>query len=325
MILGALAVTLTGLSNCRSDASNAPTSQKEAGRLKGVTLSPLSYDTSGFTGFFEIARQAGGVISWAGDWAEANETNGGPIVLAELAEKYDYTSLVELQFFTQSTGLLLRGLDESTRRTYREGAVALVRKYRMKYLAVGIEVNTLYAKSPADFDAFVQLFGEVYHAVKAASPNTRVFTIFQLEMMKGLNGGLFGGVNDATEAQWMLLDRFRETDIVGFTTYPGLVYRAPQDLPADYYSEIRNHTSKPVAFTEIGWHSQDGPPGWESTEYEQAEFVRTFSALSSSLRPELRLWSFLYDQDSVVPFSSMGLYSRDGVAKLAWDSWISAP
>jgi len=30
--------------------------------------------------------------------------------------------------------------------------------------------------------------------VKSVSPQTKVFTIFQLEQMKGLNGGLFGGV-----------------------------------------------------------------------------------------------------------------------------------
>jgi hypothetical protein len=284
----------------------------------------LSFQPTDFTGFFDKSKKAGGVIGWAGDWSEANTDDGGPKVVCELVKAYGYTPLIELQFFTQSTGSLLRPLDDATKQAYKEGAVALVDRYRLDYLAVGIEVNTLYAKSPKDFDAFVELYDKVYDAVKAKSPDTKVFAIFQLEMMKGLNGGLYGGVDDTTKAQWSLLERFAKTDIVAFTTYPSLVYRDPSDIPSDYYSEIGKHTDKPIAFTEIGWHSQADPQGWESNDSEQARFIERFFGLSLDLKKELAIWSFMYDQDTTVPFSSMGLYRRDGTAKPAWDSWLNS-
>lgn len=142
--------------------------------------------------------------------------------------------------------------------------------------------------------------------------------------MKGLSGGLFGGINDPTKSQWSLLDRFPKSDIIAFTTYPGLIYENPSEIPADYYSEIKSHTVKPIAFTEIGWHSGTGPTGWESSDAEQAGFVTTFFSLTEELNKELVIWSFLYDQDISEPFNSMGLRRSDGNAKPAWDSWVNA-
>ncbi len=292
--------------------------------LKGVSLSPRSFQSADFSDFFEKAKQAGNIVSWAGDWKELNNTTNGAEVVAELASTYNYIPLIELQFFTQSTGGSLRPLDDSTKQAYKDRAVALVDEYKLKYLGIGIEVNTLYVKSPADFDAFVQFYNEVYDAVKAKSPDTTVFTIFQLEMMKGLNGGLFGGTNDPAKAQWSLLDRFPKSDIIAFTTYPGLIYRAPSEIPSNYYDDIRTRTKKPVAFTEIGWHSEADPAGWESSEAEQADFVKTFFNGTRGLNQEFNIWSFMFDQDTLAPFRSMGLYREDGTAKLAWDSWLAS-
>jgi hypothetical protein len=186
-------------------------------------------------------------------------------------------------------------------------------------------VNTLYEKSPQDFEIFTRLFDDTCDAVKAASPGTKVFTVFQLERMKGLQGGLFGGVNDPGLAQWGLLDRFPKADLIAFTTYPGLVFPSPADIPAEYYAEAAARAAKPIAFTEIGWHSAAAPAGWESSEDEQAEFVRTFFALTAGVKPEMAVWSFLFDPETDPPFDSMGLYRRsDGNPKSAWDAWIGA-
>lgn len=294
--------------------------------LKGVGLSPRSNQPADFIDFFEKAKQAGQVVMWSGDWIElTNQTGGGPVVVAELAGQYDYIPLIIAQFFTQSTGELLRPLDAATRQVYEDSAAAFAAKYKPKYLGFGIEVNALYEKSPSDFDAFVAFFSQVYDAVKAESPETKVFTVFQLEKMKGLNGGLFGGVNDPSRAEWSLLDRFPEADMIAFTTYPGLIYEDPSDIPADYYTDVKSHTTKPVAFTEIGWHSAPSPAGWESGDAEQAQFVTTFFGMTQGLNKKLAIWSFLYDPDTIEPFNSMGLRRReDGSAKPAWDEWLNA-
>jgi len=289
--------------------------------LKGVSLSPKSFQQQDFTDFFAKAKQAGSTVSWAGDWDELGTQGGGPEVVTGLSSSYDYVPLVEAQFFTQSDGKLLRPLNDSVKKAYKESAAAFAGKYKPEYLAFGIEVNTLYEKSPGDFESFAQFYDEVYDAVKAASPNTKVFTIFQLEKMKGMGGGLFGGTNDPSRAEWQLLDRFPKSDIIAFTTYPDLIYKSPDEIPEDYYVEIRTHTSKPIAFTEIGWHSVASPQGWESNESEQADFIGVFFNRTSGLRPEFGIWSFLYDQNTTEPFNSMGLYRADGTPKKAWEAW----
>jgi hypothetical protein len=316
-------VLLVSMSNCiEQEEKHITGTRDESFPLKGVSLSPRSFQPDDFTDFFEKAVLAGEVVSWAGDWNELGTEKGGPAVVTTLASTYTYTPLVLVQFFTQSTGQLLRPLNEATENTYLTSAVTFAQAYTPQYLGFGIEVNVLYQKSPSDFNEFMSFYREVYDAVKAVSPSTTVFTVFQLERMKGLNDGLYGGTNDPDTAHWFLLDEF-PSDIAAFTTYPGLVYKTPADIPADYYTEIQQHTQKPIAFVEIGWHTDSSPSGWESSESEQAKFVETFFRLTKELDMELAIWSFLYDQDISEPFKSMGLYSSDGHAKQAWDIWIN--
>ncbi|HLC73023.1 MAG TPA: hypothetical protein VJH20_00130 [Candidatus Nanoarchaeia archaeon] len=289
--------------------------------LKGITLTPRSFAPNDFTNFFVKAKQTGHIITWSGDWIELSNTNkGGPTVLAELSKQYNFIPLVITQFFTQSTGKLLRPLDEATKQTYKNSAVAFAEKYKPKYMGLGIEVNMLYENFPNDFENFVSFYNEVYNAIKAVSPETKIFTVFQLEKMKGLGGGLFGGTNDINKAQWFLIDKF-QSDTIVFTTYPGLIYKDPTDIPVDYYEEIRLHTNKPIAFTEIGWHTSNSPIGWESSEHEQAEFIKTFFELTKDISKEFIIYSFMFDQNTIEPFNSAGLYDSSGNPRLALNEW----
>lgn len=323
--------------NAKTSEANLP--------LKGITLTPKSFQGSDFTGFFEKAKEIGNdnqfIVSWAGDWNELGKDKSGPIVVTELASTYDYIPLIEVQFFTQSTGKLLRHLDETTKTEYKDNVILFVEKYKPKYIALGIEVNVLYTNSPSEFKDFTNLYNEIYDKIKASSPNTKVFTIFQLEKMKGLNGGLFGGENDEEKAQWFLLKEFK-TDIIAFTTYPGLIYKNPSEIPEDYYSSIEtnieanlpeNYKQIPIAFTEIGWHSDASITGWESSEEEQAEVIKRFFEMTKALNKdadkeketdsniEFFIWSFMYDQNTIQPFDSMGLIDKEGNVKLAWKEW----
>jgi hypothetical protein len=285
--------------------------------LKGVSFSPRSPTAADFTDFFQRATEAGDAITWAGDWNELAADTGGPKVVTGLAANYGYIPIIEATF--HSNGKSIRPLDDEVRRHYKDIAVAYAEKYQPAYLGLGIEVNAVYRESPADFEVFVELYNETYRLIKEKSPETKVFTVFQLEEMKGHTYWSTAPA-DPAKAQWSLPDKF-QADIVAFTTYPGLAYKDPSEIPDDYYLEIASHTSKPVAFTEIGWHSTDFPPGWESSEEEQARFVERFFALTEKLDRTILIWSFLYDPNAVEPFNSMGLLRADGIPTPAWDTW----
>lgn len=288
---------------------------------KGITFTPLSYNSTGIQDILNRIPALGNTFSWAGDWAQLGLTNGAPAMLAKIAQSNNLSLIIEAQFFSQSSGQLLRPLDNSTIANYTRMAVSFVQNYHPKYMAFGIEVNILYEKSPSAFDSFVTLYDQTYASVKSVSPNTIVFTIFQLEHMAGMQGGLYGGSNNAS-AEWSLFGRFN-MDAVGFTTYPDLVFKNPNDMPSNFYSQIKVHTSLPIIFTEIGWHAAASPAGWESSPGEQAQFVTNFFGLTAGLNKIMEIWSFLYDQSAPIPFNSMGLLNTNGTARPAWDAWVS--
>jgi hypothetical protein len=303
-----------------SVTSSFSTSQS-ARFLRGVTFSPARFDSNGTNDFLVKAQQAGEILEWAGDWQELGGA-GAPAVMAQLAAQHNLKLMIVAQFFTQSTGELLRPLNGTNEQHYKEIAVSFAEQYRPVYLGLGIEVNVLYEKNATNFQRFVSLYSDVYSAMKSVSPDTNVFTIFQLEKMNGLNGGLYGGTNDPSNAEWRLLGLFPEGDMVAFTTYPGMIYHSPSEMPADYYARISAHTNKSVGFTEVGWHTGNISGGWGSDEQKQADFVTTFFSLSGGLNKAFVVWSFLYDQNTVVPFNTMGLFYTNGTAKLSWRSWL---
>jgi hypothetical protein len=292
MRLVCLAILVIFLTSCSAEVSEKT--------LKGITLTPKSFEGDDFTSFFNQTKDLD-IISWAGDWDQL-DTKGteAPVVLTELSQVYDYIPLIEVQFFTQSTGELLRPLSDPVKTKYKDKIVAFAQKYHPDYLGVGIEVNLLPSD---DFESFVSFYNEIYAAVKETSPETKIFTVFQLEEMK-------------SDSQWYMIGLF-DSDLVVFTTYPSLVYKNPSDMPEDYYSEIASYTNKTIAFSEIGWPSGNG------LEEEQSDFIKKFFTLTKNIDTEFFIWSFLYDQDALKPFDSMGLCSKDG-KKQSFDAWLSA-
>ena len=292
---------------------------EETAPLRGVSLSPRSHEEFGL--FFEKAAEAGEVVTWAGDWGLLDDEASAPHVVFGLSGRQGLDTIVLVTYFTQGTGELVRPLNETNRQAYIDGAVEFVEAYEPSYMGFGIEVNSFWMNSEEGYGDFVELFGEVCPMVKEASPDTKVFTVFQLERMKGLHGGLFGGVNDDALSQWGLLEDFPGADAVAFTTYPCLIYNEPSEMPGDYYAEILDHTSKEVLIVESGWF-REGPEGWESDEGEQAEFVRALFDLTEVLDPSVVVWSFLYDQEVEYPFDSMGLLDVEEAHVQPWESWV---
>lgn len=323
----ALIVLILVLVNTKSPRTNdsqpqATTSQRPT-KFRGVSFSPKSSGAEDFTAFFSEAALVGNALTWAGDWSELTKGSGAPFTIAKLGKQYDYEPIVLVG--THIGGKELkpsRELNNETKQLYIKAVKDFSKNYQPHYFVMGVEVNRVYEQDPQGFDFFVSLFSDATKEIKKVSKNTKVVTVFQLEKIKGLSGGLYGGTNDLAKNQWFLLERFPDADLIGFTTYPFLIYKDPREIPTDYYSEIKTKTTKGIIFTEIGWTSGgDNIVGWESSEDEQAEFVSRFFSLTEVLESEILVWSFLYDTNFGQPFNNIGLIKSDGTKKKAWEVW----
>lgn len=294
----------------------------DAAPLRGFTLSPRSYESEDFVEFLDLVAANADMIGWAGDAAALEQEDSPALVVHALADQYGLAPVVVTGVSSTETGQLLRPLDQTTFDAYVATAAAYGGEFQPRFLGYGVEVDSLYQAAPQDFDRFVDLFAAIAVAVREVSPETELIIGFQLERMKGLNGGLFGGVNDESAALWGLIDRFPDAGVIGFSTYPGLVFEHPDDLPDDYYRSLSDRTGgRPVVFTEMGWHAEGDYGPYSGSEEAQTRFVERFPTLVDGLDVDFYLWAFLFDQAVAEPFSSMGLWRADGTPRVAWGVW----
>lgn len=301
----------------------------------GVTVNPsgkakLSFEEDIRNSFKEVS-EVGELVNYAGGWvgSSGNFLSEQLEAIYSLIEENDLKLVVEMSFFKfPESGnpirdglplILPRGLtaenlsDPEFRRLYFSEALKIVEKFSPKYFVVGIEVNIYYLFERDDFENFLSLYFEIYDAIKSISPKTKVFVSFNLELM------MYGFPGYDENSHWNLIKRFGDKlDLVAFTTYPFRRYKSPMDIPLGYYVQIKNFTDKPIAFTEIGWHSKYG-------EGDQLSFIMCFLNLTKSLKIEFIQWVYLHDLSPRSSASSlnslMGLRSYDDEPKLSWYAW----
>lgn len=279
---------------------------------------------------------------WRDSPEKAGEVPAAIQTVCALAKQYRFAPVVALGFHqmtAQGYTPVLSTRDNpqndwrnpDTRAKYARVAARVAQECPAPYLALGVEVTGYYEAHPEDFDNFVSAYRDAYDAVKQISPQTRVFTVFQLEAMKG-KGFLSGRKR---QPMWSLIEKFEpKSDWVGFTTYPMLDYKSPGEMPADYYVEIRQHTTRPLAFTEMGWISQEkftgnlaalNGQGWTGSEQEQVDFATRFLELTRELPVEIAVWTLPHDlaapSATDALFASTGLKQNDGTPKRVWELW----
>lgn len=302
--------------------SSTPTGATPAMPLRGFAISPPDFTQEGFTSFLEYLAEGATLLEWVGDGFEWGDEAGGPNVGLGLASQAGVELITIGGWAHTEDGSLIRPLTDENVARYVESARLFAAEHRPDLMGFGVEINTHWREFPEHWDASTDLFAAVAEAIHEASPATRVFIVFQLERMKGMNGGLFGGENTEGDATWDLIDDFPDADIIGFTTYPSLVFTDPSEIPEDYYRSIEVHTDRPIAFTELGWHAAGDFAQWSGTEEAQAGFVRRFPELIEGMDVVFYTWSFLFDQEIPGIWESIGLVGRDGEERAAWDTWL---
>jgi hypothetical protein len=302
----------------------------------GVTFSPVGLNGTltieAVTAFFAEAPDYGSIVAFHSAWRDSVDSAGAEPTLGTFAADQVTDSGVTLAIgFGWSDGAGQPDLASSetpgdnswtnaeTRADFLAMVTAYARDHQPPYMFLGNEINTYWlANAGADWADWVSEFSDCVTAIHDASPNTRVFTVFQLEHMAGL--GTKNGWSDPPH--WQLLDDFAGiADGIGFTTYPYFEYETPADIPATYYEEIANHYDGPVYFTELGWLAASAIP-YTGSDVEQADFVPRFFALTPSLPTVYSTYLFLNDPIGLpTAFAEIGLRDETGQPRAVDATW----
>ncbi len=311
-------------------AGGAGTEWGVAGVIPPHFPSPTGADYARlFASYAETGNLAGIYLNWADSPAEEGRTPKGVTSVHQALAGRGIRLVVALgTTSSDATGLhsTVNWNDAEQRNRFLDAVRNVASEVQPPYLAIGVEVNRLWEADPAAFDQFVAGYREAYAVARQASPGTRVFTVFQLEMMNG-KAFLAGGM-DARQPQWHLLAKFDGAlDAVGFTSYPFLDYESPEAIPSDYYVSVSTKAGKPVVLTELGWPSRPLSSAPESafggSPAEQLRFVQAIPALLEGSSVRAVLWSFPFDVGAGAPvtFESVALRENDGSEKPALDGW----
>jgi len=213
-------------------------------------------------------------------------------------------------------------LDPKIQEAFLAYTAYVVSNYKPDYLAIGVEINMLYERSPDQFNAFVALYHKAYDVAKAASPNIKVFPTFQLEDLEGT----FGTIHPP---HWEAIDPFRDKmDALAISTYPFLAQiRSTSDIAPDYYSQLKQHFSGEILISETGYASApvDGQV-LVGTEEDQQAFLNRILTDAEQNGFSMVVWSAALDPSfasvgSNAVFKDIGLRHSDGSNKLAWTTW----
>jgi hypothetical protein len=180
-------------------------------------------------------------------------------------------------------------------------------EFRPEYLSLGNEINDYFHLHPEELDSYLSLFDQAYAAIKQASPQTKVFVVFSFTHLIDNN-------------QWDMFGKFEGADMIGLTTYPWKHFDSPGEITNDYYKRIQTYTSRPIAFTEIGW----------LPENQQADFLVKFLELTKGMDLEMVNWLFLHEMEvtgvagsvSDPETGKISLKRKDGTKKEVYDVWL---
>jgi hypothetical protein len=218
--------------------------------------------------------------------------------------------------------------DPRVRSAFIAYAQYLALNLKPRYMALGMEVDLYEAARPDDFDNFVSLYFEAYDAVKDISPQTLVFPTFQMEAIQNLLSPAGQPAGPAAPSRWHLVLNFEpKVDILAVTTYPSFVFATPDDIPPDYYDQLRRYSDAPIAIAAAGYSSGPGREGInEGTEEEQEAFLHRLFQDAERLEMTFVVWFASTDPSFVQEppldlLQYIGLRRADGSAKPAWDVW----
>jgi hypothetical protein len=339
-----LAIILAACGGGGKDASES-TAGPPRSFVMGISTLPRELNAQAYADAFELAGRAGDIalIQRTPPWQDffpggsvGDETAQTTAAEIEAARDQDLALFFAIDPTDGATGRdRLAGLppsheghdfsDPDVRAAFSAYAEYVAINYRPAYLALGVEMNLYYRKNQDAFDDFVSLYAETYDRVKAAAPDTLVTVIFQYEDLQSLLP-----TADRHFPDWPLITRFQDRmDVMAISTYPSFAFSRVSDIPANYYSQLRGFTDKPIVIAEMGFSSESGQAVNNGSEPEQSAFVTRVLNEAASLDMSAVIWFAGWDPPyaegtAFAAFRYVGLLRADGAEKPAWSTWRTA-
>lgn len=213
----------------------------------------------------------------------------------------------------------------------------LIDTFSPDYFAYGIEVNLLALNDFAAYQAFINLAAQVYPALKAEYPGTKIFTTFYVLPPE-----------QASNAKLLVDPLVPYTDLYAISTYPymGLGWAGfPESLiPSDWFSQAQTVApTLPFAIAETGFVAEDFEAGGytvPATAADQDAYVERLLTAADDMDAEFVVWFVVADYDELwtelgplVNFNPLfrawkdtGLFDGNLTPRPAlttWDDWLS--
>ena len=306
--------------------------------LLGVSSQPVEATEEAYREAFAVAGQLGELvlIQRAPPWEDflpggriSPRTERLTLVERQLAKDHGLDLMLAIDPTLPSNRGVLANIPEEAsaggfasedlRSAFIGYAAYLALNYKPAYLALGVEVDLIFInRGDASFRNFVSLYFEAYDAVKAVSPETQVFPIFQYENLLGIldEGGRQPG--------WSLVARFQpKIDLLAVSTFPISVFSQHSEVPPDYFDPLHGRFDMPVAFASTGWPSSSNGARDETA---QLNFMLRMVAAADRLDSPFLVWFLAQDPTNPEdadgePISSLGLLAPEGRNKRVMQVW----
>ena len=238
---------------------------------------------------------------------------------------------------TRAAGRTLN--DPALRALHEQWVELLVARYQPDFFGCASEINSLAARGdPVLFANIRDMCNRLAPLVRSLSPATKFFVSFQVDEAWGRVTILPSAVDH------FALSRTFDIDVLGLSSYPSFFFNNPSEIPADYFTKLKEASGKPVLIAEGGWSS--APPGKTespATLTVQAEFYERFFSVLDAADPVLVIMLLFADlnlnawlavappasePERALPFALMGLVTSDLKPKPAlavWDARFKLP
>lgn len=349
-LLTLLAVVLVG--GCGQSSTGGefhpvprPQQGEPRGFLLGLSAVPATLNDDAYRSAFDLAANYGEVllVQRTPSWGEftpgsrvSSQLRAATARERDAAQARGLRLFVALDVFDPTTRDRLAGLPASQRSrglddpALRQALVAeatfIAVNERPAYLAIGMEINAAYERSPLLYQQYVTAYREAYQAVKTVSPQTQVFPTFQYEQLLGVIPS-----EPPHAPRWNLLDGFQGAmDAFAITTYPSFAYQVARKVPPRYYHDAKDHTKLPLLIAAAGYASAVSRDNLNSaTEPEQRRYLERLLTDAGELRIPLVVWFAGRDPAFAANppldlVGSIGLRTASDRPKEAWQVWEEA-